>query len=253
MCSRLKFCGFTLIELLVVIAIIAILAAMLLPALAAAKAKAKTAACTNNEKQIGLGYLMYAQDNNDWLPVCGTNMGGGIVIPTQWEVMIGPYLANATAINNSTVNARGTVLTCPSANLVELFQVADAQHDSNTNGIGGYGNNYPYLGYYLSATPLPAPYNQKKLSQVLQPSVTVFNSDTTDPHAGDTGNPVEFYAYSYSPQELAKHLIGGYTYTRHGNGGNYAWGDGHVQFMTWQQASTGLGGNTNWYWLIPKQ
>jgi prepilin-type N-terminal cleavage/methylation domain-containing protein len=80
--------GFTLIELLVVIAIIAVLAAILFPVFAQAREKARQTYCLSNVKQLALGVLMYAQDNDEMLP------------PTQndsfvlWPDLINPYVKN---------------------------------------------------------------------------------------------------------------------------------------------------------------
>lgn len=81
--------GFTLIELLVVIAIIAILAAILFPVFAKARNKAMLTTCVSNMKQIGLQFVMYADDNDQRLPYAKDPSDGSTFgsIPLVWTVM----------------------------------------------------------------------------------------------------------------------------------------------------------------------
>jgi prepilin-type N-terminal cleavage/methylation domain-containing protein/prepilin-type processing-associated H-X9-DG protein len=84
--------AFTLIELLVVIAIIAILAAILFPVFAQARDKARQTSCLSNLKQMGLGFMQYAQDYDESLPFARLEVGGVRMLP--WSVVLEPYIKN---------------------------------------------------------------------------------------------------------------------------------------------------------------
>jgi prepilin-type N-terminal cleavage/methylation domain-containing protein len=123
---RQSHVGFTLIELLVVIAIIAILAALLLPALASAKERAKRISCVNNLRQIALGISIYATDNSDIMPALKYRdsntqypyemfrAGSQAILEGPSANRVGPY--NLGILYSSKIIKDGKPYYCPSNN-----------------------------------------------------------------------------------------------------------------------------------------
>ena len=148
----MKRFAFTLIELLVVIAIIAILAAILFPVFAKAREKARQATCTSNQKQLGITFLMYAQDYDEVTPLESTNSGNFTIFD---------FLETYYAGRGQTVNA---FLNCPSS--------TDSWATSSTGRFISYVLNQTYWADASLGAIFGVP-----VSSIAEPAGTVWVGD----------------------------------------------------------------------------
>ncbi len=196
--------GFTLIELLVVIAIIAILAAILFPVFARAREKARQSNCLSNLKQLGLAALMYAQDYDEQLPYDDLDYNGSgdeNAGDGTWRGMLRPYCKNVQ------------MFFCPSK------KITSSVFDGRWNDYGrnaGYGMN---VAHWVAGSHTP-PYG-KALAEVEDSSACILFTESGGGHS--IGNTDGIDAVRWIPTaEWA---------TRHNDGSNYAFIDGHAKWL----------------------
>ena len=157
---------FTLVELLVVIAIIAILAAMLLPGLNKARQMAKKTLCISNQRQMGMAFHLYAEDNNDLGPYNHRDQSGygtNLNVWAYWEMytqfgLLFPYLGHSTQGKLPQEVTTPPVVICPA----DLYgRSGPADFPSGDYGFTSYYMNWDICSYSGNLAPLTnKPFNR---------------------------------------------------------------------------------------------
>jgi prepilin-type N-terminal cleavage/methylation domain-containing protein/prepilin-type processing-associated H-X9-DG protein len=223
--------AFTLIELLVVIAIIAILAAMLLPALAKAKQRAAQISCLNNQKQLGLGFMMYAEDARDVMPADASRIGHHDDDWVWWQLGAGFSVAQSPillAIKGSTNSMRCPMDRDDSGR--KAVVLAGGQWYGYSYTVNSYSVNNEVRGVASSYAVQPGTYLPQKLTNVRNPSTKLMLLEEPA-SAGDAppGSTVFLDDGRWVPPNTIT--------IRHNNRGNANFADGHAESVDYKFAS----------------